>query len=76
MEIEQDPAKIRARGVVDDDEDHDLPIYAERIPVNMMLGEPEACPRLISGVTRPATLAGYAAIRSLQDALKEAYISS
>jgi hypothetical protein len=76
MDIEQASAKIRARGVVDDDEDYDLPIYAERIPVTMVLGEPEPCPRLMSGVQRPTTLAGYAANRSLQDALTEAYINS
>jgi hypothetical protein len=74
MDIEQASAKIRARGVVDDDEDYDLPIYAERIPVAMVLGEPEPCPLLKSGVQRPATLAGYAANRPLQDALTEAYV--
>ncbi|NCX62909.1 MAG: hypothetical protein EBW84_09325 [Betaproteobacteria bacterium] len=76
MDIEQASAKIRARGVVDDDEDYDLPIYAERIPVAMVLGEPEPCPRLKSGVQRPATLAGYVANRPLQDALTEAYLNS
>ena len=76
MDIEQASAKIRARGVVDDDEDYDLPIYAERIPVAMVLGEPEPCPRLKSGVQRPATLAGYAPNRPLQDALTEAYMNS
>ena len=76
MDIEQASAKIRARGVVDDDEVYDLPIYAERIPVTMVLGEPEPCPRLKSGVQRPATLAGYAVNRLLQDALTEAYINS
>ena len=30
MEIEEASAKIRALGVVDDDEDYDLPVYAER----------------------------------------------
>ncbi|MEY3476064.1 MAG: hypothetical protein RLY65_464, partial [Pseudomonadota bacterium] len=64
------------RGVVDDDEDYALPIYAERIPVITVLGEPEPCPRLMSGVQRPATLAAYAANRSLQDALTEAYLNS
>ena len=76
MDIEHASAKIRARGVVDDNEDYDLPIYAERIPVTMVLGEPEPCPRLMSGVQRPATLAGYTVNRSLQDALTEAYINS
>lgn len=74
MDIEQASAKIRARGVVDDDEDYALPVYAERIPVTMVLGEPEPCPRVIDGVRRPSTLSGYAAGRPLQDALTEAYL--
>lgn len=73
MDIEQASAKIRARGVVDEDEDYGLPVYAERIPVTTVLGQPEPCPRLVEGVPRPATLAGYEAGRPLQDALSEAY---
>ena len=76
MDIEQASAKIRARGVVDDDEDYALPIYAERIPVTTILGAPEPCPRLLEGVERPAGLSGYVAGRSLQDALAEAYLAS
>jgi hypothetical protein len=73
MDIEQASAKIRARGVVDEDEDYGLPVYAERIPVTTVLGQPEPCPRLVDGLPRPATLAGYAAGRPLQEALSEAY---
>lgn len=73
MDIEQASAKIRARGVVDEDEDYALPVYAERIPVSVVLGEPEPCPRLPDGVKRPATLAGYTAGRRLEDALSEAH---
>lgn len=73
MEIERASAKIRARGVVDEDEDYDLPIYAERIPVRTVMGEPEPCPRLMEGVGRPDTLAGYHAGRDLEQALMEAY---
>jgi nitroimidazol reductase NimA-like FMN-containing flavoprotein (pyridoxamine 5'-phosphate oxidase superfamily) len=76
MDIERASAKVRARGVVDDEEDYALPVYAERIPVSMVLGEPEPCPRLAEGVQRPATLSGYAAGRLLQDALSEAYTAS
>jgi hypothetical protein len=42
----------------------------------MVLGYTEPRPRLMSGVERPVTLAGYAANRPLQDALTEAYINS
>jgi hypothetical protein len=73
MEIERASAKIRAKGVVDEDEDYSLPIYAERLPVRTVIGEPEPCPRLMDGVGRPETLAGYRAGRTLEEALIEAY---
>jgi hypothetical protein len=74
MVIEQASAKIRAYGVADDDEDYDLPIYAERIPVRTILGAPEPCPRLRKGVERPASLRGYSEGRRLEEALAEAYL--
>jgi nitroimidazol reductase NimA-like FMN-containing flavoprotein (pyridoxamine 5'-phosphate oxidase superfamily) len=73
MEIERASAKIRAKGVADDDEDYALPIYAERIPVHTVLGAPEPCPRLLPGVERPAALAGYREGRTLEEAVAEAY---
>jgi uncharacterized protein len=73
MEIEQASAKIRAKGVADDEEDYDLPVYAERIPVRTILGAPEPCPRLRDGVERPASLHGYAQGRPLEEALAEAH---
>jgi nitroimidazol reductase NimA-like FMN-containing flavoprotein (pyridoxamine 5'-phosphate oxidase superfamily) len=76
MDIEKASAKIRAKGVADDDEDYELPIYAERIPVRTVIGAPEPCPRLLDGVERPATLAGYRAGRLLEEAVTEAYAIS
>jgi hypothetical protein len=73
MEIEEASAKVRAKGVADEAEDYALPIYAERIPVRIVLGAPEPCSRLIEGVTRPATLDGYSEGRLLEDALRDAY---
>lgn len=73
MEIERASAKIRARGVVDDDEDYALPIYAERLPIRTVLGDPEPCPRLLPGVERPAELGAYQGGRLLEEALTEAY---
>jgi nitroimidazol reductase NimA-like FMN-containing flavoprotein (pyridoxamine 5'-phosphate oxidase superfamily) len=73
MEIEEASAKVRAKGVADDDEDYELPIYAERIPVRTVLGAPEPCSRLLPGVTRPETLNGYREGRLLEDALRDAY---
>ncbi|GKQ49231.1 pyridoxamine 5'-phosphate oxidase family protein [Bradyrhizobium sp. Ce-3] len=75
MEIEEASAKVRAKGVADDDEDYELPIYAERIPVRTVLGAPEPCPRLLDGVARPATLDGYSEGRLLEDALRDAYFA-
>lgn len=73
MEIERASAKIRAKGVGDEEEDYALPIYAERLPVRTVLGEPEPCPRLVQGVARGADLKAYQPGRSLDDALREAY---
>jgi uncharacterized protein len=73
MEIEQASAKVRTKGVADDEEDYALPIYAERIPVRTVLGAPEPCPRLREGVERPATLQAYREGRLLNDALKETH---
>ena len=73
MAIERASAKIRAKGVADDEEDYALPIHAERIPIHTVIGEPEPCPRRLPGVERPASLAGYRAERLLEDALAEAH---
>ena len=73
MQIDRASAKIRAKGVADDDEDYALPIYAERLPVRTTLGPAEPCPRLMAGVVRGPDLAPYRAGRSLDEALTEAY---
>jgi hypothetical protein len=76
MEIEQASAKVRAKGIVDDEEDYALPLYAERIPVRTVLGAPEPCARLLPGVERPEALAGYREGRRLDDAVLEAHRST
>ena len=73
MEIEQASAKIRAKGIGDDEEDCALPVYAERIPVRTALGAPEPCARLAAGVTRPEGLVGYREGRRLDEAVAEAH---
>ena len=75
MDIEEASAKVRAKGVGDDEEDYALPIYAERVPVRTVLGAPEPCPRLLDGVERPATLRGYSEGRLLEDALRDAHFT-
>jgi uncharacterized protein len=76
MDIERASAKIRAKGVADDDEDYAFPIYAERLPVRMIIGSPEPCPRLHVGVERPENLDGYRAGRALEQAVSEAYAAA
>lgn len=73
MEIERASAKIRAKGVADDDEDYALPIYAERLPIRTIIAAADPCPRLMPGVERPKNLVGYGAGRALDEALTEAY---
>ena len=72
MEIEQASAKVRAKGIGDDEEDYALPIYAERIPVTTVLGKAAPCARLVEGVARPEGIAGYREGRRLDEAVSEA----
>src|SRR4051794_568828 len=53
MAIERASAKVRDKGVGDDEEDSLLSIYAERLPVRPVIGAAEPCPRLVAGVSRP-----------------------
>lgn len=73
MEMEQASGKIRDLHVSDDDEDYALPIWAARIPVRQVLGDIEACPRLLPNVAVPENARGYRPGRSLSDVLQEAY---
>jgi hypothetical protein len=73
MDIERASAKIRAKGIADDDEDYALPIYAERIPLRFVCGTPEPCPRLLEGVVRPAGLDLYQDGTLLENAVLAAY---
>jgi len=74
MDIDRASAKIRARGVVDDDADYDLPIYAERLPVRTVIGDPEPCARIQAGLRRPDSLDGYRVGRTLEDAVSAAHV--
>lgn len=73
MDIERASAKVRSKGLADDPKDQDLPIYAERIPVMTVLGEPEPCSRLSPEVARPESLQPYRAGQRLDTVLKEAH---
>ena len=73
MDIERASAKIRARGVVDDEEDYALAVYAERIPLKLVCGAPEPCPRRLPGVMRPSGLEAYREGNTLEDAVLAAH---
>ncbi len=76
MTIERASAKIRAKGVADEEEDYALPIHAERLPIHTVIGTPEPCPRSLPGVARPANLGGYRPGRALETALAEAHAAA
>ncbi|MBT9383430.1 pyridoxamine 5'-phosphate oxidase family protein [Pseudooceanicola sp. CBS1P-1] len=76
MEIEKASAKIRDKGIADDEEDYALPIHAERIPLHTVIGTPEPCVRMPAGVARPDTLAEWADGRLLEKTLRRAYASA
>ncbi len=73
MEIETASAKVRDKGLGDEEADYALPIYAERVPVTTVLGVPQPCDRLLPGVERGADLKAYQPFRLLEEALRDAY---
>lgn len=75
MRIEEASAKVRAKGVGDDEEDYGHPVWAGVIPVRMVVGATEPCPRLLPGVERPQNLARYAEGARLDDALTQAQLA-
>ncbi len=72
MEIEEAVGKVRDKGIVDDEEDYGHPLWAGVVPVRMVLGAAEPCPRLLPGLAPGADLAPYGAGRTLDAALTEA----
>lgn len=71
MEIEEASAKCRAKGVGDDEEDYDLPIWAGVIPVKTTISAPEISPNVPAGVETPRYLNHFRAGRRLDDVLRE-----
>jgi nitroimidazol reductase NimA-like FMN-containing flavoprotein (pyridoxamine 5'-phosphate oxidase superfamily) len=71
MVIEEASAKVRAKGVGDEPEDLDLPIWAGVIPLRTMIGEAEVSPHVPAGVDRPADIAAYRPGRTLDEVLAE-----
>ncbi|MEO5760552.1 MAG: pyridoxamine 5'-phosphate oxidase family protein [Mesorhizobium sp.] len=75
MRIEEASAKVRAKGVADDEEDYEHPVWAGVIPVRMVVGAAEPCPRLLPGIARPGNLAGYAEGARLDQALTQSQLA-
>ena len=71
MTIEEAAAKVRAKGVGDDEEDFALHIWAGVIPVTTVLGAAETCHRLVPGVEKPETLSLFPEGGRLDTALRE-----
>jgi nitroimidazol reductase NimA-like FMN-containing flavoprotein (pyridoxamine 5'-phosphate oxidase superfamily) len=69
MPIDEAAAKVRAKGVGDDEEDFALPIWAGVIPVTTVLGAVETCHRLVEGVAPPDMLDLFPAGERLDAAL-------
>ncbi|MGU3494643.1 pyridoxamine 5'-phosphate oxidase family protein [Xanthobacteraceae bacterium A53D] len=70
MVIEDASAKVRAKGVGDDEADLDLPIWAGVIPVRTVIGTIEASPHVPAGIPVPQTLEVYADGTTLDAALR------
>ena len=72
MEIEQASVKVRAKGVADDPEDLDFPVWAGVIPVRTVIGAAEPCLHVPLAMARPGYLDPYQPGRRLDDACAEA----
>ncbi len=74
MEIEQAAAKIRALPVHDEEEDYAVPAWTELVPVSVVLGRPEPCPRQHPNADRDAGgIAAWREGRRLDEVMAETY---
>ncbi|SEK55153.1 hypothetical protein SAMN04487910_0798 [Aquimarina amphilecti] len=64
IKIDTASAKVRAEGVIDEKEDHDLPIWAGVIPMKEVAYEPISEPDLKNGVDIPDAVLRYVNNRS------------
>jgi nitroimidazol reductase NimA-like FMN-containing flavoprotein (pyridoxamine 5'-phosphate oxidase superfamily) len=72
MKIEEATAKVRTKGVGDEEEDLGLPIWAGIFPITTVIGAAKASTLLPAGTEMPESLKIYAEGRRLDDALLEA----
>ncbi len=59
LEITEASAKVRADGVVDEEEDYAMPIWAGVVPLALVPGAPIPDPRVLPGIPVPAYAAEY-----------------
>jgi hypothetical protein len=59
LDITEASAKIRDSGVVDEDEDYALPVWAGVLPLALVPGAPIADARVLPGIDVPAYAAKY-----------------
>jgi hypothetical protein len=59
MEINEASAKLRPGGVADEPEDMDLPVWAGRLPLSLLAGEPETDPDVPAGTAVPPYVRDY-----------------
>ena len=71
MRIDEASAKVRAKNVVDDEEDYATPLWAGVIPVAQVIGADEPCPRLMPGVARTENISAYREGRRLDETFVE-----
>lgn len=71
MHIDDASAKIRSKGLGDDEEDYVHPVWAGTIKLRTIIGETTDCPRLLDGVTRPESVVRYEPGKVLDDVLLE-----
>lgn len=72
MTIDQASAKVRAAGVLDDEEDYALPVWAGTIPLRTVIGAAVPDQRLLVDPKPPADVARYVEGAGFDDVLREA----
>lgn len=65
IRIDEASAKVRTGGPIDDEPDHELPVWAGVLPLRLTAGTPIPDARLRAGIEVPAHVAGYQGARGV-----------
>jgi uncharacterized protein len=71
MTIDEASAKVRAKGVADDEEDLGHPVWAGVVPLRTVIEADRPCPHVPEGMVRSEALAAYRPGRTLDEAFAE-----